>query len=48
MYPSKEKYDADHNPVLVGTCERIRNNNAPTGWRMPAAGEDVYVLAPRA
>ena len=38
MYPSKEKYDADHNPVLVGTCERIRNNNAPTGWRTPAAG----------
>ena len=28
----------DHNPVPIGTCERIRNNNAPTGWRTPAAG----------
>ena len=33
-----EAADEDHNPVPVGTCERIRNNNAPTGWRTPAAG----------
>ena len=31
-------FNEDHNPVPVGTCERIRNNNAPTGWRTPAAG----------